>query len=495
MKLNWLLKLLKHNQGSSNKGFTLTELLVAAAISIVVIGGAGYALMESQKSSRAATTQVDARTETNRALVFITDEIKGARKINDTITGYDLTPTRGTSLPANFNPTGTNVRVVLALDVPNPSNPDGNLSVIYYVKDSEAPWIGPRVIYRWGPNFDAKGGYSVDTIGDSTRWQHEPLIDRIPDSNSYLGTNPCLSSDVTVKASDAGFGVCIDSTGRSATILMSRIDDYVEWKRGKDLSDSARQEKTIFSTNLKAFARGDSKSTGFTGSMELTTTTASSYKPGTQPAKTIRIQQLGSSYACTSTRPAIVNTEVTVTPLSGTPTVYTWKNEDGGYAVKNGDSTNTQYRDIPYETGDTFAYTSKYVPTTSQCSMNASATVSVPSTDTSKVEQLTDGKVLSSSDPEDKRMMENKYVEGNPLPAQQTVTEILQTQDASLVSYDSVTKKITIPQQIDGRNYTRAIYAFEMGPGSGTTGFHEAGFDYQDNLILVSIAGENPASP
>jgi prepilin-type N-terminal cleavage/methylation domain-containing protein len=491
MKLSWLLKLLRHNQGSSNKGFTLTELLVAAAISVVVIGGAGYALMESQKSSRAATTQVDARTETNRALVFITDEIKGARKINDTRTGYALEPTREANLPTNFNPTGNNIRVVLALDVPNPSNPDANLSVIYYVKDSEAPWIGPRVIYRWGPNFDAKGGYSADTIGDSTKWQHEALIDRIPDSNSYLGTNSCLSIDVTVQASDAGFGACIDSTGRSASILISRIDDQRDWNS----ANTDTKNKSVFSTNLKAFARGDSKNTGFTESMELTTTTASSYSTSTQPAKTIRIQHLGSSYACTSTGGAVVNTEVTVTPLSGTPTVYTWKSEGGGYALKNGDSTNAKYKDIPYETGDTFTYTSKYVPTNSQCSMNSNATVSVPSTDTSKVEQLTDGKVLSSSDPEDKRMMENKYVEGNPSPSQQTVTEILQNQDSTLVSYDSATKTITIPQQVDGRNYTRVIYAFEMGPGSGTTGFHEAGFDYQDNLILVSIAGENPALP
>jgi prepilin-type N-terminal cleavage/methylation domain-containing protein len=488
MRLNWLLKFFKYGQGNNNKGFTLTELLVAAAISVVVIGGAGYALMESQKSSRAATTQVDARTEANRALTFITDEIKGARKIIDTsnqgATGYAFPRTSGvtSSLPADFNPTGTNVRVILALDVPNPTNSDANLSVVYYVKDSVSPWVGPKVVYRWGPNFDAKGGYSVDTIGDSTRWQHEALIDRIPDSNSYLGTNPCLSSDITVKASNAGFGACIDSTGRSATILMSRINDQKDWNS----SNTTTKNNSVFSSQLKAFARGDSKNTGFTGDMQLQTTTASSTSISTQAAKTIRIQQLGSSYACTSTGGAIVTTEVTVTHNS-TPTVYTWKYEDGGYALKNGDSTNAKYKDIPYETGDTFTYTSKYVPTTSQCSMNSGTTVSVPSTDTSKVEQLTDGKVLSASDPEDSRMMTNKYTNGNPSPAQQTVTEILQT--AGL--YNTTTKTISIPQQINGRNYTRVIYAFEMGPTSGT-GFHEAGFDYQDNLILVSIAGDSP---
>jgi type II secretory pathway pseudopilin PulG len=475
MKINWLLKLLKNNQNSSNKGVTLTELLVAASISIVVIGAAGYALMESQKSSRAASTQVDARTEVNRALTFITDEIKGARSIVDTSAGY---------APSGFSPpSDKNVRVVLALQVPHPTNTDSNLDVIYYVRDNESPWIGPKVIYRWGPNFDAKGGYSAATVDTPASWQHEAVIDQIP--NELVSTATCLSSDIKITASDAGFGVCIDSTKRSANILISRVKDQKDWES----EDASAKANSIYTGELKAFSRGDSKNTGYSGEMSLTTTTATGSSTTTQASKTIRITQLGSSYACTSTGSAVIITEVTVSKKdnSSTPVIYEWKNENGGYAVKK--SNNSAVKDIPFDRdNETATYTSRYVPTSTKCAMNPDQSITVDSTiastdptSTSKVQKLENDRVLSTSNTADKRMMESKYVYGSPSPAQKTVVDLLKERNL----YDTSTNKIKIDPE---SGYTKFIYAFEMGPSSTETGFHEAGFDYQDNLIYVSEA-------
>jgi prepilin-type N-terminal cleavage/methylation domain-containing protein len=485
MKINWL-KLLKYDRSSHNKGFTLTELLVGATISVVVIGAAGYALMESQKSGRAATTQVDARTEANRALTFITDEIKEAKSIVDVTvtTDPDTTYTPPTAFTSAFTtPNDKEVEIILALEIPHPTR-DGALlpsEVIYYVRKAESPWIGPKVVYRWGPNFDAKGGYSVSTIDDRTKWQHEALIDQIPDKKTFTDAS-CLSDDIKAISSKAGFGVCIDKTKRSATILLSRIKDQKDWKS----SNSNTKDNSVYSTQLKAFARGDDKDSGYSGSTALTTTTASTPSKNPQPKKTIRLERLGSSYACSTTGSSNVATEVTVTKSDGTAKVYTW-NYDTGNATENG--TTTQVTDIPFDAadGDVATYTSKY-NATSNCSMNSNQTIaeSITSAQTStiKVEKIDNNKVFSTSDSQDKRMMENKYP--NAVPAQETVTDLL----TKAGYYNSTTKTVTIAQQVNGNNYTRFVYAFEMGPSSGN-GFNEAGFDYQDNLILVSVAGDS----
>jgi prepilin-type N-terminal cleavage/methylation domain-containing protein len=491
MKINWLLKFFKYDRSSRNKGFTLTELLVGATISVVVIGAAGYALMESQKSSRAATTQVDARTEANRALTFITDEIKEAKTIADTSDQIEeyIYPKDATKslLPDEFNPPDKNVRVILALEVPHPTRVGALVEVIYYVRDAESPWIGPKVVYRWGPNFDAKGGYSASTIDDPTLWQHEALIDQIPDG-ATINTASCLSTDIEVIASDAGFGVCIDETKRSATILLSRIKDQKDWSS----SNSNTKNNSIYSTQLKAFARGEDKDGGYSGNTNLTTSTATTLtsprdpNSNPQPRKTIRLQRLGSSFACSTTGSSTVSTEVTVTKSDSSSKVYTW-NYSTGTATENG--TTTQVTDIPFDStaGDVATYTSKYTPS-ANCTMNSNLNIteSITSaqTSTTKVEKIDNGKVFSTSDSEDNRMMVNKYPNG--IPVQETVTDLLQKAGF----YDSATKTVTIPQQVDGNNYTRFVYAFEMGPSSGN-GFNEAGFDYQDNLILVTVAGDS----
>ncbi|NJK30645.1 MAG: prepilin-type N-terminal cleavage/methylation domain-containing protein, partial [Acaryochloris sp. SU_5_25] len=53
------------------KGFTLPELLVAAAISLGVVALGGFGLVSILTSSQAANAQNERRTELNRSLDFI----------------------------------------------------------------------------------------------------------------------------------------------------------------------------------------------------------------------------------------------------------------------------------------------------------------------------------------------------------------------------------------------------------------------------------------
>jgi prepilin-type N-terminal cleavage/methylation domain-containing protein len=474
MKITPFLKLFKRGNSSNNKGFTLTELIVAATISVVVIAAAGYGLMESQKSSRAANTQVDARTEANRALTFISDEIREARRILDTsdrtATGYIYTSStnKGSLVPTAFSPNGANIQIVLHLQMSHPTDTTRSLDVIYYVKDDEAPWLGPKVIYRWGPNFDANGSYSLASIDTPGSWTHEALIDRVSDQSvsSASCRTGSTGSEIAIVPTNAGFGACVDRTLRSATLLLSRVVD--------DRTNS------IFSTDLKAFARGDSKNTGYSG-IEQTTSTASNVTvyeptptstPTTPPTTTrrLRIQQLTASYACSANGAATVTTEVTVTTSTGVVTVYNWAN---GSATR---SDGTTFSDIPYEPTDTVTYVSKFQPTSTNCTLNANQQIAISSTNTNQVERINNNRVLNPSDTKDNILINGKYPNGTP--AQDPVATILQNNGM----YDASTRTVQLSSRtIDGRTYTGSVLAFEMGQTDRT----KAGFDYQDNLIVI----------
>lgn len=188
-------------------GFTLTELLVAISATAVIFVGTGYGLMSMAKNSEKANAATTQRLHLNRALDFVTSEVRSAANI-----ATDASANLGTVAP-NFNATGKTP--VLVLQVPNVPQ-----RVIYYIASSSGTnWLGPSVVSRWGPNFNLSGQYTNSTNPSS--WSYEPLVDLIanttPTNNTACPSGWSANPAVTNRT---GFYSCIEPNGRIAEVYL-----------------------------------------------------------------------------------------------------------------------------------------------------------------------------------------------------------------------------------------------------------------------------------
>lgn len=217
-------KLLKHLSRCRNTyGFTLVELLVAVAITGIVITAAGFGLVAILQANKSAEAATETRMELNRALDFMAEEVKMASSIradiSDSLDVSSIAPSFGKSC----NNPSDGLDCALILKIPGIDQP-----VIYYVVDhnqltpsQQATWRGPRVIYRWGPSFDTSGTYgsNKDNPGE---WTYQPLIDSIEsdlDETPYQDCPPDWSLDLNDEDKDS-FYACVDPTSRVAEIYL-----------------------------------------------------------------------------------------------------------------------------------------------------------------------------------------------------------------------------------------------------------------------------------
>lgn len=194
-----------------NSGFTLTELLVGLIMSILVTGALGFGLIQVMNLSRRGAAQANTRNEANRALEFISDELRRAQNIelssNVATPGY-LNVTGTPPAPGFTAVTGGTPTPRLALQMPGVEQ-----RVIYYVTPppSNSSWQGPLVLYRWGPNLNANGSYT--DAADTSGWQNEALIDGLDNSNQTItcgGENFTYQGFFACIADDDGDGVTED---------------------------------------------------------------------------------------------------------------------------------------------------------------------------------------------------------------------------------------------------------------------------------------------
>ncbi|MBK1989838.1 prepilin-type N-terminal cleavage/methylation domain-containing protein [Sphaerospermopsis aphanizomenoides BCCUSP55] len=124
-----------------DKGFTLIEVLVAAAIMAIVVALAGTAFVGILQQNRKAEVESERRTNLNRALDYIANDIRMAKSI-----------TAPTSSPVATISSGTGV-LRLAIPIPNPQN--GSLynsrsyTTVYYTSGSWTGWDSPNSIWRY----------------------------------------------------------------------------------------------------------------------------------------------------------------------------------------------------------------------------------------------------------------------------------------------------------------------------------------------------------
>lgn len=162
-------------------GFTLIELLIAATLTSIVLTLAGQGVVAMMQAENRIGSEITRRTNLNRSLEFIADEIRMAKSVSTPASGAVPTPTCGTA-------TG-----VLSLTMPD------NSSILYYVHNmsacSSSVWIKPAVIRRV-----ANGS---DTV----------LVDA-------LTTPTTLPVCTTSRTGGSGFYACIESNSRSAQLFL-----------------------------------------------------------------------------------------------------------------------------------------------------------------------------------------------------------------------------------------------------------------------------------
>jgi hypothetical protein len=212
---------------SSNRGSSLPEVLVGAALITTMVAAAGYGLSSMVAANTASNARSDKRAEQNRSLDFVATEIRESTSLEkDAQNAANPSSPSGVTPAYAFSPSGSGAVKVLMVNVPNAPVP-----VVYYVAAPPAgSWKGPRVLYRWGPSFNAAtGNYSNATTPNT--WTNEVLIDNVPNASaasSILGGTPgpdrnCTSTTAKPNnggtySGDSGFNACVDDAGRTAVI-------------------------------------------------------------------------------------------------------------------------------------------------------------------------------------------------------------------------------------------------------------------------------------
>jgi prepilin-type N-terminal cleavage/methylation domain-containing protein len=209
-------------------GFTLVELLVALAITGIVTGLTGSGLYELMKADRRSQIETTDRLELERALAFMADEIKMSQQIT-----IDRNIVNTNTI--EFNPaSGSSRHQPILILQPAPSS-GLTKPIIYYLADppNSSVWLGPRVIYRWGPTLLQNGNYSDGNGNDLTRlppdsrvaYYNEVLVDGISEIPSAAATIPCepsYSNAAPVVANRLGFYACISPDKKSVKLWMSK---------------------------------------------------------------------------------------------------------------------------------------------------------------------------------------------------------------------------------------------------------------------------------
>jgi hypothetical protein len=209
---------------SSNRGASLPEVLIGAALITTMVAAAGYGLSNMVTASTASNARSDKRAEQNRSLDFIASEIRESTSLVKD--AQNAANPSGSSPTYTFTPLGSGATKVLMVNTATASAP-----VVYYVATPPSgSWKGPRVLYRWGPTFDAATGNYSNASTPGT-WTSEILVDNIPNASAastLLGGTPGADRNCTSTTAkpnnggtyngDSGFNACVDAAGRTAVI-------------------------------------------------------------------------------------------------------------------------------------------------------------------------------------------------------------------------------------------------------------------------------------
>ncbi len=213
MNLTNLLPLIRKN--NYNNGATLIELLLGSSLMSLVVGLAGWGLVNSTILDQKASAKGNIQYNSNRALAFISDEVKLGRKIeSDAVAAL-------AEAPDFILPDGAKPILVLQL-------PDIPQRVIYYKKPAENIWEGPYLIARWGPDMDNQGEYEPDEINNPGIWESNVVIDSIDDTPETPNCPQDWQASNT--NSTRGFNACVNPDEKLVKLNIATTADNKTWQ-------------------------------------------------------------------------------------------------------------------------------------------------------------------------------------------------------------------------------------------------------------------------
>ncbi len=212
------------NPASVTAGFTLVELLLASSLTSVVVGSSSFGLLTILRNNQKSNLYSEISYDVNRAVEFMSDEIKMAQTVESDADSA-VTKIAGFTLPKGATP-------VLVLETPIGERV---VNVVYYTQPVEQTWVGPNVIYRWGPSLDENGNYDMASLDDPTKWEAQVLIDAIDDApkSKVCPTDWESTNDKPIQ----GFNACVKADKLVELNVAAAVDHHVLKKQ--DLSYQA----------------------------------------------------------------------------------------------------------------------------------------------------------------------------------------------------------------------------------------------------------------
>lgn len=427
-----------------NKGFTLSELLVTAFLSSIVLGVSGWGVVSLLGASKASSSQSARRMEMDRSLEFIATEIQQAIKINEDT----ATPFAPRSLNPNIDP--ASLQVVFRLTLPDLTEP-----ITYYIaapRQLNRPWVGPRVVYRWGPLMDSNGEYTGN-------WDHLPLIDSIEDSAAPFDTtatsvncpeDPARPGSrwvaTPLNATATGFYGCVDPTNRIAQIF----------HRGRIYKAFGKTEPYL--AQEQAFARAATVGGATTSTIIVPVDTGRTQVP---QSSTVELRVLGSDIRCGPTgTPMRTRLLINVSQPDGTQQSQT-------YTVQP-NPTPFLLQSVNLQAGGSISYTG-IVPSRDDDNPNNDC----------RLDRISNGVGFNSdTNPSQVRVLKH----GDPVPNVVGFGGSLAAKDMIDSYVDRSSNTITLPDP-----QRQAIILFELG----TTDTTRPAFDSQD-IAILAIANPTP---
>jgi len=139
-------------------GFTITEVLLAGLMMLIAVLVSGIGVINLLRSNYRANADSEIQNNLNRTLEFVSDEVRRASRIADS-----QAEIMADQVPEEAQTPGA--RVVLAFQIPNPNDLNPLPQIVYYTADpqDENSLTGPRVLWRYGPELDESGNYTMFT--------------------------------------------------------------------------------------------------------------------------------------------------------------------------------------------------------------------------------------------------------------------------------------------------------------------------------------------
>ncbi len=267
MNFTHFLPLIRKN--NPNTGATLIEILLGSILTSFVVSIAGWGLVQFLTVDQKASAKGIIQFNSNRALEFISEEIKLGRRIESSAVAA-LAEAPDFTLPDGAKP-------IIVLQVPNLSQP-----VIYYTQPAEDIWEGPEMIMRWGPTIDDRGQYEPTEINNPENWQYSVLIDSI-DNRSQTPNCPTDWQPTNTDATQ-GFNACVNPQGKLVKINLATTADNKTWK-----------ENINYEVETMAFARSNINQ-GFTDDESIFI--VNNKQLTLEKSATVRFEVLGGEITC-----------------------------------------------------------------------------------------------------------------------------------------------------------------------------------------------------